>query len=214
MENLEILFYIFSTISLTCAILVIFCRNPVHSILFLVLTFTNASFTLVLARLEFLAFAFIIVYVGAIAVLFLFVIMMLDIKKVEASESFSFGWGNIILFVFSLFFLLYEFFLLFGNIGINLDFVAFDYKDLYKRTTYFYKNMFISNNMDYIGLFLYTKYSYVFLICGFILFIAMFGAIILTLKQRSNYKREVGTDFSKYTTGYSKSVFLLKNKKE
>jgi len=85
--SFEILFFLFSSIILTSALVVISARNPIHSVLFLILVFVNVIFILIHLEVEFLALTFVIVYVGAVAVLFLFVVMMLNIKIVELNLS-------------------------------------------------------------------------------------------------------------------------------
>jgi len=82
----KFLFFFFSILSLVCGLFVVTSRNPIHSVLFLVLVFFNVSGLLILLGVEFLALLFLIVYVGAIAVLFLFIIMMLDIKSINSSQ--------------------------------------------------------------------------------------------------------------------------------
>jgi len=84
---MDILFYLFSSIALISGVMVITARNPVHSVLFLILVFCNAAGLLILLELDFFAMIFLVVYVGAIAVLFLFVVMMLNIKLAEVNEN-------------------------------------------------------------------------------------------------------------------------------
>ena len=156
------LFYIFSTLSVVSAIMVISARNPVHSVLFLILVFVNASALLLLIEAEFIAIIFIVVYVGAIAVLFLFVVMMLDIKITESSRDFYkyLPFGSIIGFVFFV-----EIFLVVSGelpapaTGYALDNQYVDWKSQIDPIT----------NIEALGQILYTYYFIYFLIAGLIL---------------------------------------------
>jgi NADH-quinone oxidoreductase subunit J len=105
-----ILFYFFSGFCILCSFFVIFSKNPIYSVFFLILTFCNVSSLLFLLRLEFLPIIFIVIYVGAIAVLFLFVMLMLNIKlaqlKVDNVNYIFLGFVFALVFIFELFFLL------------------------------------------------------------------------------------------------------------
>tara|TARA_Y100000590_G_C15675316_1_gene997776 strand:- start:1153 stop:1710 length:558 start_codon:yes stop_codon:yes gene_type:complete len=158
--------------------MVISSKNPVHSVLFLILSFVNAAGIFVLLGAEFLAMILIIVYVGAVAVLFLFVVMMLDINFIKLRKGFlqylPFGFllGVVLLTELILIF--------FSGKLTNTNLVN------YNSIPYF-KN--IENTKD-IGSVLYTDYFYLFQIAGIILLVAMIGSIVLTLRQRTGVKKQ------------------------
>lgn len=190
MINVEqIIFTLFSTLALFSAGMVIRAKNPVHSVLFLILVFCNASGLLLLLGLDFFAMIFLVVYVGAIAVLFLFVVMMLNIKQTEIRENILryFPVGGFIGFIFFL-----EIF-----VGIGNDLLPFLYFQEEKNLNLESLN-YISwfnfqsqlNNIEAIGHILYTDYVILFIISSFILLIAMIGAIVLTLQKKANVKRQ------------------------
>nr|YP_010620012.1 NADH dehydrogenase subunit 6 [Symphyocladiella dendroidea]WAX04025.1 NADH dehydrogenase subunit 6 [Symphyocladiella dendroidea] len=168
-------FYVFITSS---ALLVIFSENSVYSVLFLILTFFNVILLLLFLGAEFLAFLLLIVYVGAIAVLFLFVVMMLNIKSPPRILNY---------------FLLYYIPLLFIFIVYLIDFYLnfFSFFDILKNLLiheYFINWIFQLSgitNIESIGNVLFTNYSFLFIIAGFILLVAMIGVIVLTLHQKT-----------------------------
>ena len=170
-------FYIFAFVAIASALMVIAARNPVHSVLFLILTFFNAAGLFLLTGAEFLAMILLVVYVGAVAVLFLFVVMMLDIDfadlKRGAREYAPIGaLVGLILVVELIVVLSGEFFHVEAGGGgaspIPLD-----------RT-----------NTQALGDILYTDYIAYFQIAGLILLVAMIGAIVLTLYHKPNVKRQ------------------------
>nr|YP_009402831.1 NADH dehydrogenase subunit 6 [Compsopogon caeruleus]ARX96188.1 NADH dehydrogenase subunit 6 [Compsopogon caeruleus] len=182
----NLIFYYFSSFSFICALMVILSSNPVHSVLFLILVFCNVAGLLFLLGAEFLALLFIIVYVGAISVLFLFVVMMLNVrskKTVQYSSIIPLGF-----FISSL--LLIQVLLV-----INIDFI--DIGNWYNKINFIHESYTIwfytlssLTNMEVIGLALYEDYSYLFILCSLILLVAMIGAIILTLHQRIDVKKQ------------------------
>lgn len=187
MENL--FFYFFSILSIIFSFFVIISKNPVHSILSLILVFFNAAALLILLGAEFLAMLFIIVYVGAVAVLFLFVIMMLNIKTSNLSIS-MYRYLPISILFGSVFFS--ELFVIFYFDLVPIDvynlslFLNFDY--LYFND---WENSVSSqNNVLALGLVLYTYFSYLFVLSGIILLVSMIGAISLTLHRRNDIKRQ------------------------
>nr|WP_321444431.1 NADH-quinone oxidoreductase subunit J [uncultured Cohaesibacter sp.] len=172
-------FYLFSAILLGSGLMVIGSRNPVHSVLFLILAFFNAAALFVLLGAEFLAMLLIVVYVGAVAVLFLFIVMMLDIDFVELRSGFL-SYMPIGLLVGLV--LLAELIVAIGGWAISPDVVANlgePIPDLAKMS-----------NIEAIGSLLYTKYVYYFLSAAMILLVAMIGAIVLTLHHRKDVKRQ------------------------
>lgn len=180
------LFYLFSSFALVSAIMVISLTNAVHSVLFLIVVFCNIAGILILLGIEFLAFLLLIVYVGAIAVLFLFVVMMLNIKA-RANKTDT--WPLFILFLLLSFIFIYQFLI---SISTNFE-QCNDISELnYAWTSWFNKNSTLSNT-EIIGNVLYTNYSLVFIISGFILLIAMIGTIVLTMHQKSDKKKQIIT---------------------
>jgi NADH-quinone oxidoreductase subunit J len=166
-------FYLFATVMIASAVLVIFARNPVHSVLWLILAFFNAAGLMVLAGAEFIAMLLVIVYVGAVAVLFLFVVMMLDIDFAELRSGFTknLPFGIIIAIV-----LLAEIVLAISawRAGPALSGAA------PRETT--------QPNIEALGQVLYSRFLYPFEIAGLILLVAMIGAIVLTHRSRGDVR--------------------------
>lgn len=180
LENL--LFYFFSSVSIFCGLMVIGSKNPIHSILSLILVFCNVAGLLILLEVEFLAMMFLVVYVGAIAILFLFVVMMLNIRLVELQENLVryLPIGALIGFIF-----LVEIFLVLDQNLVpapNLNnIVAFvDWSSEIENIT----------NIEALGVVLYTHYFYLFLLASMVLLVSMIGAILLTLHHRDDVKRQ------------------------
>ena len=170
-------FYLFSIMAVIGALNVIFQRNPVHSVLWLIFTFFNAAGLFVLLGAEFVAMILVVVYVGAVAVLFLFVVMMLDINIVVLREGFLryMPIGALIGVA-----LLVELALVFGGWAISPDAEAL-------RTTPIVAGV---SNTQALGAVLYTKYAYLFQVSGVILLVAMIGAIVLTHRRRAGPRRQ------------------------
>jgi NADH-quinone oxidoreductase subunit J len=165
---------------------VIISKNPVHSILSLILVFFNAASLLIIIGAEFLAMLFIIVYVGAVAVLFLFVIMMLNVKVTNLTAS-IYRYLPISLILGSIFF--FQFFMLF-----YVDLVSVNTSYLYLMEDNFLNEWSASlvsvSNIVVLGQLLYTYYSYLFILSGVILLVSMLGAISLTLHRRNDIKKQ------------------------
>lgn len=170
-------FYVFSAIAVASALMVIAARNPVHSVLFLILTFVNAAGLFMLAGAEFLALILIVVYVGAVAVLFLFVTMMLDVDF-AALKSGLLQYAPVGIVVGLI--LLLELLLVAGSYVIAPEITAQAVVPM---------DMGISNTRA-IGQLLYTRYVFVFQGAGAVLLVAMIGAIVLTLRHKDNVKRQ------------------------
>ena len=172
-------FYILSAIAIASAFCVVAARNPVHSVLFLILTFFTSAGLFVLLGAEFLAMLLIVVYVGAVAVLFLFVVMMLDIDFAELKAGFFtyLPFGGLIALI-----LLGQFTMV-GGAWIEKNVAA---SALAAPTP---KPDLVSN-AEAIGRILYTDYIFLFQAAGIILFIAMVGAIVLTLRHRDGVRRQ------------------------
>jgi NADH-quinone oxidoreductase subunit J len=172
-------FYLFAGICVASAVMVIAARNPVHSVLFLILTFVNAAGLFIMMGAEFLAMILVVVYVGAVLVLFLFVVMMLDVDFAELREGFInyLPVGALVGIVF-----LVELLLIVGawTIGPGLP----------KALAVPIPPADIASNTEALGLVLYTRYVYFFQVAGIVLLVAMIGAIVLTLRHKENVKRQ------------------------
>ena len=170
-------FYLFAGVCIASAFMVIAAKNPVHSVLFLIMAFVNAAGLFLLLGAEFLAMILIVVYVGAVAVLFLFVVMMLDVDFAELREGFLqyVPVGALVGMVF-----LAEILLVVGawTIGPGMPRVI---------TAPIPEGM---SNTEALGLVLYTRYLYFFQAAGMVLLVAMIGAIVLTLRHKPNVKRQ------------------------
>jgi NADH-quinone oxidoreductase subunit J len=170
-------FYLFAGVCVVSAFMVIASRNPVHSVLYLILAFVNAAGLFVLMGAEFLAMILIVVYVGAVAVLFLFVVMMLDVDFAELRQGFLqyLPVGALIGVV-----MLAELLLVVGawtiGPGVPRTIAAPIPTDL--------------TNTEALGRVLYTKYIYYFQAAGLVLLVAMVGAIMLTLRHKAGVKRQ------------------------
>ncbi len=168
-------FYVLATVAVASAFAVIAARNPVHSVLFLILTFFNAAGLFVLLGAEFLAMLLVVVYVGAVAVLFLFVVMMLDVDFVELKQGFlryvplGAAVGLVLL----------------GELVLvsNAWLAPEGARVAAPRTD-------ISTNAEQLGLVLYTKYLVLFQLAGLVLFVAMIGAVTLTLRHREGVRKQ------------------------
>jgi NADH-quinone oxidoreductase subunit J len=170
-------FYLFAGVCVASAAMVIVSRNPVHSVLYLILAFVNASGLFILMGAEFLGMMLIVVYVGAVAVLFLFVIMMLDVDFVELREGFL-EYLPIGLVIGGIF--VVELLLVAGGWVINPGTVK-------QITAAIPANV---SNTEALGLVLYTKYIHYFQIAGMVLLVSMIGAIVLTLRHKAKVKRQ------------------------
>lgn len=172
-------FYIFASILIASAVLVIGARNPVHSVFFLILAFFNAAGLFVLAGAEFLAMILVIVYVGAVAVLFMFVVMMLDINFARLREGFLQylpvgALVGLILLVELIFIVTTQ-----VNVPEVLAISAAPTPAISDIT-----------NTDALGRLIYTHYIYLFQAGGLILLVAMIGAIVLTLRERPGVRKQ------------------------
>jgi NADH-quinone oxidoreductase subunit J len=170
-------FYLFSGMCIASALMVIAGRNPVHSVLFLILAFVNAAGLFLLLGAEFLAMILVVVYVGAVAVLFLFVVMMLDVDFAELREGFLqyLPVGALVGVAF-----LAEILLVVGAWSIGPGIPRVIASPIPEAVT----------NTEAIGLVLYTKYLYYFQAAGVVLLVAMIGAIVLTLRHKEGVKRQ------------------------
>jgi NADH-quinone oxidoreductase subunit J len=172
-------FYLFASVCIASAVMVIASRNPVHAVLFLILAFVNAAGLFLLLGAEFLAMILIVVYVGAVAVLFLFVVMMLDVDYAELRDGF----------------------LNYLPVGGLVGFMVLAELLLVVGAWHFAPGAPTSvaapipptadvTNTEALGLVLYTRYVYFFQVSGLILLVAMIGAIVLTLRHKPGVKRQ------------------------
>ena len=172
-----IAFYVFSAVIIASSLMVISVRNPVHSVLFLILAFFNAAGLFVLLGAEFIAMILVIVYVGAVAVLFLFVVMMLDIDFVALRSGFM---NYLPLGTFLGLVLFSEFLVAVGAWTFGSGVTAVRAVPLPEGVS----------NTEAIGRVLYTDYIFYFQTAGMILLVAMIGAIVLTLRHRPGVRRQ------------------------
>jgi NADH-quinone oxidoreductase subunit J len=172
-------FYLFAGVCVAAAFMVIAARNPVHSVLFLILAFVNAAGLFVIMGAEFLAMILIVVYVGAVAVLFLFVVMMLDVDFAELRQGFLnyLPVGALVGVVF-----LVELLLVVAAWAIA--------PGAPQQITAPIPPADVYTNTEALGLVLYTRYIYFFQVAGLVLLVAMIGAIVLTLRHKPGVKRQ------------------------
>jgi NADH-quinone oxidoreductase subunit J len=174
-----VMFYVFAALAVAAGVLVVSSRNPVHSVLFLIVTFFNAAGLFVLIGAEFLAMILVIVYVGAVAVLFLFVVMMLDIDLAGLRSGFVryLPVGALVGFV-----LLAELVLVIGSWVVV--------PGMPKLLVASAASGVALTNTRALGDILYTRYLFAFQAAGLILLVAMIGAIVLTLRHRDDVRRQ------------------------
>jgi len=173
----SLIFYLFSAVLLTSAVMVIASRNPVHAVLFLIVAFFNAAGLFLLMGAEFLAFILVIVYVGAVMVLFLFVVMMLDVNFRQLRQGFQrympIGGAVALILVSQL-------------VLVTSAWVV----DPHALSTTNNSAQSLADNTRAIGQILYTDYFYPFQVSGLVLLVAMIGAIVLTLRDRKDALRQ------------------------
>lgn len=181
------LFVIFESLILISAFMVIISYNPMHSILFLILTFINATFIILLLGAEYIAILFLIVYVGAIAILFLFVVMMLHIRVKEKKIILHLNQKPVLILT-SLFF----FFVCYFGIYIVESEFFLDSTFNLKDTVYinWFNMVDTFTNIEVIGQVLFLYYGIPFILSSIVLFIAMIGAIVLTLDYNKFFKKQ------------------------
>jgi NADH-quinone oxidoreductase subunit J len=170
-------FYLFAGVCVASAVMVVAAKNPVHSVLYLILAFVNASGLFVMMGAEFLAMILIVVYVGAVAVLFLFVVMMLDVDFAELRQGLL-QYLPVGMMVGAIF--LAELLLVVGAWVIGPNLPQAISAPIPTGVT----------NTEALGRVLYTQYVYYFQAAGLVLLVAMVGAIVLTLRHKPNVKRQ------------------------
>lgn len=193
-------FYLFAAITVASAFMVIAARNPVHSVLFLILAFVNSAGLFILLGAEFLAMILIVVYVGAVAVLFLFVIMLLDVDFAElrqgALQYLPIGTVVGIIFLVELVLVVTTYAL--DPALLNLPAAAETQTGI--------------TNTAQLGSVIYTKYVYFFQLSGLVLLVAMIGAIVLTLRDRPGVKRQDAAKQAARTRETSIEIRKVKNR--
>ncbi|MGH2342882.1 NADH-quinone oxidoreductase subunit J [Segnochrobactraceae bacterium EtOH-i3] len=172
-------FYLFAAVTVASAFMVISSRNPVHSVLFLILAFFNAAGLFLLLGAEFLSMILVVVYVGAVAVLFLFVVMMLDVDFSELRQGFLqyLPIGGLVGLV-----LLIELVMVVGTWTLAPEITAAPVVPIPALAD--------KTNVQAIGELLYTRYVFFFQAAGLVLLVAMIGAIVLTLRHKAGVKRQ------------------------
>ena len=190
-----IAFYLIAAITLLAALAVVVARNPVHSVLFLITVFFSAAGLFVMLGAEFLAMLLVVVYVGAVAVLFLFVVMMLDVDFAALRSGFAqyLPLGAAVALV-----LAGE--MVMVAITVSNKGAAAGAQPVIADT----------NNIERIGQVLYTDYAYFFQAAGLVLLVAMIGAIVLTLRHKTNVKRQVIYDQVQRTPETGMEVVQIK----
>ncbi len=169
-------FYVLALVTVAAAVMVIAARNPVHSVLFLILAFFNSAGLLILIGAELVGMLLVVVYVGAVAVLFMFVVMMLDINFVQLREGFLqyLPLGALVGLI-----LLLELVMVIGTRAVPTTVAAMPQATPPGV-----------NNTEALGRLLYTDYFYLFQAAGVILLVAIIGAITLTLRHRPDARRQ------------------------
>jgi len=174
-----IAFYLFSAVMIAAAFMVIAARNPVHSVLFLILAFFNAAGLFLLSGAEFLALILLVVYVGAVLVLFLFVVMMLDVDFAEMKRGvLEYAPAGALVGI-----------ILLGELIVVLGGYTFS-PDLAKTVARPIPSLAERSNTGALGDILYTDYLFYFEVAGLLLLVAMIGSIVLTLRHKQSVKRQ------------------------
>jgi NADH-quinone oxidoreductase subunit J len=199
------LFFIFSIVLVISALAIIIVNNSIYSVLFLVLNFVTSASLLFLLECEFISLLFIIIYVGAIAVLFLFVVMMLDVKVIESSKD-LFKYlpiGSIVglLFFIEITSVIYNSFLASPYLTKA---AGIEYSNIYYN---WYSKIDVLTDINSLGQILYTHYLLQFLIAGFILLLAVIGAVVLTMSN--NAQKTKNQVFFKQISRSSKNILLV-----
>ncbi len=199
MDVQAIAFYLLAAVMLASALAVVFARNPVHSVLFLIAAFFSAAGLFVLLGAEFLAMLLVIVYVGAVAVLFLFVVMMLDVDFAALKEGFTryLPLGALVAGV--------------AAIEMAVVALAIGAQGAAGKNLAPMASAAGVSNAETIGRVLYTNYVYYFQAAGLVLLVAMIGAIVLTLKHKPGVRRQVIADQVARTPATGMRVVQIKS---
>jgi NADH-quinone oxidoreductase subunit J len=206
-KNPNLIYLSLTFLIILCSLFVIINKNPIHSILYLVLVFILTTILFLTLNVEFIAMLFLVLYIGAIVVLFLFVVMMLNVRIIELRER-VISYVPIAIIIVLIFFLLIlsmlkiDFIIEPSKITLeNISILEFFFKDILvsnisKNENNIYINTMNSNNLNLIAIALYKNYIIIFFLAGIVLFVAMIGSITLTLNQKSITKRQ---DYYKQT---------------
>jgi NADH-quinone oxidoreductase subunit J len=218
-KNPNLIYLSITFLIILCSLFVIINKNPIHSILYLVLVFILTTILLLTLNVEFIAMLFLVLYIGAIVVLFLFVVMMLNVRIIELRER-VISYVPIAIIIVLIFFLLIlsmlktDFIIEPSKVTLdNINILEFFFKDiLFSTPIRNENNIFINsinaNNLNLIAIALYKDYIFIFFLAGVVLFVAMVGSITLTLNQKSTTKRQ---DYYKQTNkNITKSIRHLK----
>lgn len=216
---MDTLFYLFSCLTLLSAIMVIQSRNPVHSVLFLILVFLNSAGLLLLLGFDFFAMLFLVVYVGAIAVLFLFVVMMLNVKSAEISEKrlryLPVGGLLGLLFLVEIVYIV-DNDLIVEHSSLSALFFSESQESAIDTSSLtdpvlsiiqWYQLVEPCSNIESIGMVMYTYYLLFFLLASLILLVAMIGAILLTMHKTVSTKRQ--KVFQQNSREFAKTVYKI-----
>jgi NADH-quinone oxidoreductase subunit J len=197
---LTLFFYLFSTLAISSAVMVVLVNNPVYAVLFLILTFFNSAILVLLLNLEFLAIIFVIIYIGAIMVLFLFIVMMLDIKQSVFYLNFKYYFfiSGVVLFI-----LTNEFLYI-----LSQDLLLAVSPDKFLNYTDWFSLTLESPAIKVLGTYLYTKFFFFFILAGLILLVSMIGAISLTLNESNSLGRQIL--YKQVYNDPKKSIFYVK----
>ncbi|HEX4742931.1 MAG TPA: NADH-quinone oxidoreductase subunit J [Caulobacteraceae bacterium] len=192
-------FYVLAAVTLLAGLAVIFARNPVHSVLFLITAFFSTAGLFVMLGAEFLAMILVVVYVGAVAVLFLFVVMMLDVDFAELRQGFVkyLPLGIVVAAILT------------GEMILVAASVA--HSGAAGASTGPMTHVGAFSNAEAIGRVLYTDYLYFFQTAGMVLLVAMIGAIVLTLKHKTNVRRQNIADQTARTPGSGMRIVTIKS---
>jgi NADH-quinone oxidoreductase subunit J len=192
-------FYVLAAVTLLSGLAVIFSRNPVHSVLFLITAFFSSAGLFVMLGAEFLAMILVVVYVGAVAVLFLFVVMMLDVDFAELRQGFSkyLPLGIVVAVILT------------GEMALVAASVAHSGAAGASHGPMTHVGGF--SNAEAIGRVLYTDYLYFFQTAGMVLLVAMIGAIVLTLKHKTNVRRQNVSDQTARTPQSGMRIVTIKS---
>jgi len=200
-SNPNLLFVIISFLMIISALLIITNKNPIHSILFLVLIFILTTILFLTLNVDFIAMLFLVLYVGAIVVLFLFVVMMLNVRILEINERII-SYVPIAILIAFIFFILILSIITINFVNVNTSNVnhILSLKEIYDSYINVSKENLINylsfksltsyNNLNIISASLYTDYVYLFLLAGILLLVAMLGSIVLTLTHQYRSKRQ------------------------
>jgi NADH-quinone oxidoreductase subunit J len=195
-ELYSLVFYIFSFLSLSSAFMVIISRNPVYSVLWLVMTFFNIAGIFILLGAEFLAMVLVIVYVGAIAVLFLFVVMMLNVNYEALRANFHkllpLCFLVALVFIGDLYLVFNQSILKSVRYAPPANVASRDVitSSVFAESKFEIPNLSDLTNTESLGEIVYTNYIYCFQLAGAILLLAMISSIVLTLRERRNYRKQ------------------------